>query len=191
VPQDAVILGQASLRFNLDPLGSFSDEAIITALRKTRLESHFNHGLSNNAETSIEGHSNGTPPLDTYLDAPITSLTPMSAGQSQLFSLARAILHAQLIDNESSALPLTPNTKPILLLDEATSSLDPETESAIRDIIHQEFTEKQHTVIAITHRLSGVAQEMRPGQDMVAWLSNGRLERTGGADDLIDFTPDS
>ncbi|KAI9742905.1 MAG: hypothetical protein M1818_003634 [Claussenomyces sp. TS43310] len=176
VPQDAVVLGHASLRFNLDPTGSFSDEAITTALRKTRLDSHFSYRNSSDSGVLIEGDNptSITPP-EHYLDAPVTSLPPLSTGQSQLFSLTRAILHAQNSHNESAQFP---SIKPILLLDEATASLDPETEFAICDIIHREFTEKQHTVIAITHRLSGVAQEMRQGQDVVAWLSKGMLEGT-------------
>lgn len=183
VPQDAVILGQASLRFNLDPFGSFSDETIAGSLRKSRLESHFNRASSNNVGVSDEDQSTL---LTNYLDTPVTSLPPMSTGQSQLFSLARAILHAQAINNELPSLPPRSITKPILLLDEATSSLDPETESAIRDIIHHEFTEKGHTIITITHRLSGLAQDMRLEQDKIALLSNGRLEKMGGVDDVWD-----
>jgi ABC-type multidrug transport system fused ATPase/permease subunit len=74
---------------------------------------------------------------------------------------------------------------PILLLDEATSSLDPEAELAIRNIIRKEFTEKGHTVITITHRLSGITEGVRPGQDIVALLSKGRVERIGEIEDIL------
>lgn len=76
---------------------------------------------------------------------------------------------------------------PILLLDEATSSLDPEAESAIRNIIHQEFTEKGHTVITITHRLSGITEGLRPGRDIVALLSKGRVERIGEVEEVLSI----
>jgi ABC-type thiamine transport system ATPase subunit len=77
---------------------------------------------------------------------------------------------------------------PVLLLDEATSSLDPEAESVIRNIICQEFTEKGHTVISITHRLSGITESMRSGQGLVVLLSKGRIEKMGRANDFLDMT---
>ena len=77
---------------------------------------------------------------------------------------------------------------PILLIDEATSSVDPETENAMRSIIKEEFTDKGHTVIAITHRLSGMTESMRLGQDIVALLSKGKIEKIGGVDDVFDVS---
>ena len=77
---------------------------------------------------------------------------------------------------------------PILLLDEATSSLDLEAESTIRRIIREEFTGKGHTVIAITHRLSGMGESMRSGQDVVALLSKGKVERIGLVEDVLSLT---
>lgn len=74
---------------------------------------------------------------------------------------------------------------PILLLDEATSSLDPATESAMRSIIQEEFTDKGNTVIAITHRIGGIAGNTRAGQDTVALLSRGKIERMGKAEDIL------
>ncbi|KAJ0297176.1 hypothetical protein COL5a_008661 [Colletotrichum fioriniae] len=113
----------------------------------------------------------------------------MSTGQSQLFALARALVQLKSI-NQTSELSANGaegrHIMPILLLDEATSSLDTETESAIRDIIHQEFTDKGHTVIAITHRLGGVTKGMRPGRDAVVLLSKGKIEKIGEAEDVLD-----
>lgn len=74
---------------------------------------------------------------------------------------------------------------PILLLDEATSSLDPAAESAMRGIIREEFAGKGHTVVAITHRLGGVAESMRAGRDVVALLSQGRVDRIGDAEGVL------
>lgn len=121
------------------------------------------------------------------LDLPLASLPHMSTGQAQLFSIARAIIQAQAVAAKNSSLSLsgTPHTKPILLLDEATSSLDAETETTIRDIIDAEFTRKGHTVIAITHRLNGVARGMRAGQDMAVRLAKGRVERIGSVEEIM------
>lgn len=76
-------------------------------------------------------------------------------------------------------------TKPILLLDEATSAVDSETESIMRRIVNEVFTENGHTVVAITHRLGGLDKIMRPGQDMVAMLSDGRVQRVQPVDEFI------
>lgn len=77
---------------------------------------------------------------------------------------------------------------PVLLLDEATSSVDPETESVMHRIVQEEFVEKGHTVIAIAHRLGGVAQNMRPGKDVVVLLAKGNVEKVGGVEDIVDLT---
>ena len=55
----------------------------------------------------------------------------------------------------------------------------------MRRIIHEEFTEKGHTIIAITHRLSGMTEYMRPGQDLVISLSEGRIDKLVEAQDML------
>ncbi|KAK2035131.1 P-loop containing nucleoside triphosphate hydrolase protein [Colletotrichum zoysiae] len=173
VAQDTFILGQASLRFNLDPTGSLSDNVIVAALERTHLWSHFEGGDS--------------PPKKPckVLESSISSLPQMSTGQSQLFALSRAILRLQSLRETQAE-----RVMPILLLDEATSSLDPETEVAIRNIIDEEFVEKGHTVIGISHRLSGVTQSVQSGRNVAALLSQGRIERFGAANEILDM-PDS
>ncbi|TEA20925.1 ABC transporter atnG [Colletotrichum sidae] len=124
VGQDALVLGQASLRFNLDPSSSLSDEDIVAALRRTSLWSHF---ASASSAPSVEE-------AREVLDRSIADLPQISTGQYQLFSLARAILRLRQL----SQTHVEAQIKPILLLDEATSSLDLETEATIRRIIHEE-----------------------------------------------------
>ncbi|KXH28361.1 hypothetical protein CSAL01_10659 [Colletotrichum salicis] len=179
VSQDSFILGHASLRFNLDPSTSLPDEIVITTLERVGLLSHFHLG-----DTPSKEETRNT------LDSSLSSLPQMSTGQSQLFALARALVQLQSI-NHPSKTPASASEgqhiMPILLLDEATSSLDTETESAIRDIIHQEFTEKGHTVMAITHRLGGLTEGMRPGRDAVVLLSKGKIEKLGQAENVLDL----
>lgn len=55
----------------------------------------------------------------------------------------------------------------------------------MRSIIKEEFTEKGNTVIAITHRLGGIAGNIRADQDTVALLSKGKVERMGKAEDVL------
>ncbi|KAK2041784.1 P-loop containing nucleoside triphosphate hydrolase protein [Colletotrichum somersetense] len=181
IAQDTLILGQASLRFNLDPTGSLSDSVIVAALERTHMWSHFEGGDS--------------PPKKArkILESSISSLPQMSTGQSQLFALSRAVLRLQSLQ-ETQGLPgpqpQGERVMPILLLDEATSSLDPETEVAICNIIHEEFVEKGHTVIGISHRLSGVTQSVQSGRNVAAFLSQGRIERFGAANEILAI-PDS
>ncbi|TIC97218.1 Canalicular multispecific organic anion transporter 1 [Colletotrichum higginsianum] len=176
VSQDAFVLGQASLRFNLDPSGCLSNDTIVAALQRTNMWSHFEAG--------------DFPPKEIHeiLESPISSLPQMSTGQSQLFALARAILRLRSLrgpPNLSGAQPDGDHVMPILLLDEATSSLDPETEVAMRDIIHQEFIDKGHTVITITHRLGGATGDMQSDRNFVALLSKGKIEKVGRVEDVL------
>jgi ATP-binding cassette, subfamily C (CFTR/MRP), member 1 len=162
----------------MQPAGALSNKNIVAALHKTRLWSHFKP--DHTSHTVINAHR--------ILNSPMASLPRMSGGQSQLFALARATIKLQAI-NQSNIAPLAhPGQRrimPIILLDEVTSSLDVETESTVRNIIQEEFTAKGHTVIAITHRLNGIVENIRPGQDLVALLSRGELEKIGEVEDVL------
>ncbi|KAI8265875.1 ABC transporter [Colletotrichum sp. SAR11_239] len=116
LPQDALFL-PGSVRRNLDPLDKSDDAAVWEALEKTRLKSLFEDkgGLDVDFETEW-----------------------LSAGQKQLFCMARAMLRQSRV----------------LLLDEATSSLDQATEQVVQDLIRSEF--EGWTVIVIAHRLQAV-----------------------------------
>ncbi|KAF5975510.1 major facilitator family transporter protein [Fusarium bulbicola] len=169
VTQDPFLLAQASLRFNLDPSETLSDSVIMKALERTGLCGHF--GINTQAKL-----------VDT-LDDPLSSLPHMSTGQTQLFALTRAVLrvlHCSIAE-----------TKPILLLDEATSSVDGATESIMRGIIKEVFTNNGHTVIEITHRLSGYEDIAGFGgesrQVKVVLLSQGEIRRQGRIEDMLDF----
>ncbi|KAF5253662.1 hypothetical protein FANTH_1353 [Fusarium anthophilum] len=169
VTQDPFLLAQASLRFNLDPSETLSDSVIMKALERTGLCGHF--GINTQAK------------LVDILDDPLSSLPHMSTGQTQLFALTRAILR---LEHSSIA-----GTKPILLLDEATSSVDGVTESIMRGIIKEVFANNGHTVIEITHRLSGYEDIARTGgesrQVKVVLLSLGEIQSQGRIEDMLDF----
>ncbi|KAJ5013713.1 ABC transporter atnG [Colletotrichum sp. SAR 10_99] len=180
VCQDVFILDQTSLRFNLNPMSmvgwrGLADVLIIDVLRRTGLWSHFKSGGSDVTPSEAK----------EILDTPMSSLPQMSTGQTQLFALSRAILQKAMDGAEVSVIGSRHPGKKILLLDEATASLDPETEAAMGRIIHEEFTAQGHTVIAISHRLGGLAENMREGRDAVALLSNGRIEKIGGVHDVL------
>ncbi|KAI1820889.1 putative ABC transporter [Xylaria intraflava] len=167
VSQDPLLLSNETLRFNLDPDVSVSDEAIVGALVKAGLWSHF---LASN--THPEGETATTINIPDFgehpvLDQKMSSFQELSAGQCQLFALCRALVKVDSLRRSG--------TKPVILLDEATSSLDSETESAIYRIIDDEFTEKGHTVIIVAHRLGALAERTVAGRDAVALMADGRL----------------
>ncbi|KKY17726.1 putative abc transporter [Phaeomoniella chlamydospora] len=73
-------------------------------------------------------------PMKTY---------PLSRGQQQLFSIARAILMREY-----------PTRGKIVLLDEATSNVDGETDQQIQKVIREEFL--GYTIVTVAHRLETI-----------------------------------
>ncbi|KAK9786665.1 hypothetical protein SCARD494_11156 [Seiridium cardinale] len=130
LPQDPLLLA-GTVRYNLDPSSGANDDQILTALEKTGLR-------------MVIEEKGG---LDADFNADW-----LSAGQRQLFCLARAMLRRSRI----------------LLLDEATSSLDHQTDEFIQSLIRREFT--GWTMIVIAHRLKTVADF-----DKIVVLQDGRL----------------
>ncbi|KAI5206442.1 putative ABC transporter [Aureobasidium subglaciale] len=96
------------------------------------------------------------------LDADIDQQT-LSQGQAQLLCLARALLRKSKL----------------VVLDEATSSLDSETDTLIREVLHAEFADC--TVISIAHRAATITEA-----DMVIMMDAGRVSATGRPSELSD-----
>ncbi|KAH7034680.1 ABC transporter-like protein [Microdochium trichocladiopsis] len=171
IPQDAILLSQPSLRFNLDPTESLSDETLLTALSKVRLRDHLAlHEVRANASAA-----GGSEQARLMLERPLSALPALSVGQGQLLALARALLHVYRIN--------TTGAKPIVLLDEATSSLDAQTEELILGIIHGELTLQGFTVIMVAHRVKAAAAYMRE-EDVVVWMQDGEVVKRGSRGDM-------
>ncbi|PYH88863.1 putative ATP-binding cassette transporter [Aspergillus ellipticus CBS 707.79] len=159
VPQDGFNIPTASLRFNLDPFETSSEDSIVIALNRVRLWDKISTTFSHITGAIVD------PSTDMYklLDLPMSTFLPCSAGELQLFALCRTLL--RVWSNASS--------KPVIVLDEASSSLDPETESILEGILREDLS--GHTVVMIAHRVEGIMGAMRPGVDAIATMQDGRL----------------
>lgn len=133
IPQDPIIFS-GTVRFNLDPLQLYTDEEIFLALKSSHLDSY------------ISDLPQG---LYTLLDSGSKAL---SAGQKQLFCLARALLRQSKL----------------VLLDEATSSVDSHTDSLIQKTIRSEF--HNSTILAVAHRVQTVLD-----YDKIMVLDSGKI----------------
>ncbi|KAG6132771.1 hypothetical protein E4U28_006421, partial [Claviceps purpurea] len=87
----------------------------------------------------------------------------LSAGEMQLFCLARTLLDAGSKEGG------------VLILDEATSSLDRETQRTIDAIVNTEFRNK--TVISVSHRLDSSLT----GSNRIIVMEEGRVVQDAGA----------
>lgn len=98
------------------------------------------------------------------LDSPLNPDERLSAGQQQLFCLARALYQRK--------------TSQIVLMDEFTSSMDHETEMVVRQIVREDFQDK--TVIEVIHRLEHLISF-----DLVVVVDKGRIVEAGHPRDLL------
>ena len=158
VPQDAFNQPDESLRNNLDPLDHHSAQEIKQVLQRLHLWTHFEHDDSDPVDDEEASR---------VLALPLSFFSPLSVGQTQLLSLACAILRARHQGRKGQ--------KPIILLDEPAANLDDEYESLSSRIIEEEFTKKGHTVLMITHSSKDLKERVRPGKDMVVRISNGTM----------------
>ncbi|KAJ0272662.1 hypothetical protein Brms1b_008715 [Colletotrichum noveboracense] len=143
LPQDPVLL-PGTVRDNIDPAGHTPDADLIDVLRKTRIWDALESRGGLDAEMSKAG---------------------LSAGQKQLFCLARAVLkHGQVV-----------------LLDEATSNVDYGTDEEVRRVFMEEF--KGSTVVEVAHRLEAIVE-----YDLVVVMHEGRVVEVGDPRELLEKT---
>ncbi|KAI1416438.1 ABC multidrug transporter [Hypoxylon sp. FL1857] len=110
------------------------------------------------------------------LEAGMTVST-LSQGQRQLFSLARAVLRRR-VRARSLGLGGGGSEGGILLLDEVSSSVDQETEKAMQEVIRVEF--REYTVVAVSHRLDMVID-----YDRVVVMEKGEIIEVGNPAQLV------
>ncbi|KAL8716022.1 MAG: hypothetical protein Q9225_006295 [Loekoesia sp. 1 TL-2023] len=178
VPQDPTLF-TGTIRSNLDPFGLFTDEEILSTLRKVQLiggstESHPKPPTAVVLDNSNEGMNGNLTLTKTFTNtrenenifeslssAVAESGSNLSQGQRQLLCLARALLKAPKV----------------LLMDEATASIDYATDSKIQETLREV---KDSTIITIAHRLQTIID-----YDKVLVLEKGKLVEYGAPWDLI------
>ncbi|KAE9378407.1 P-loop containing nucleoside triphosphate hydrolase protein [Stipitochalara longipes BDJ] len=164
IAQDPVLFS-GTIRSNLDPFNSHSDEEILEALRRVYLinstEVEMCRDVAN--DNIMESVSSGRN-LFAFLHSPVgESGRNFSQGQRQLLCLARAII----------------SRPKILILDEATSAVDRETDRLIQRSIREEFV--NCTLIVIAHRLSTVTDF-----DKILVMGEGRGLEFGTPRELVE-----
>jgi ATP-binding cassette, subfamily C (CFTR/MRP), member 1 len=160
IPQDPFFLPYGfSFQANIDPNGRTTRtecEAILTTL-----------GI--NALVNERGG----------LDAEMKGL---SAGQSQLFGLARAVLRARLRRRDANEnCQGISDAGGILLLDEVSSKLDADTDKLIQKVIREEF--REYTIIAVAHRLETVLDF-----DRMIVMDSGSIKSCGKPSDSLGIS---
>ena len=119
VPQDPILFA-GPLRYSLDPANKYTDAQLWQALESVQMKEHVENMEDQLDAAIVQGGEN------------------ISAGQRQLFCMARALLeHSK-----------------ILIMDEATSNIDGKTDNVIQTMLKEVFTDC--TVLTIAHRIDTI-----------------------------------
>jgi ABC-type transport system involved in cytochrome bd biosynthesis fused ATPase/permease subunit len=153
VPQESFFLPSGcSFRANMDPLGQATREDCEGVLAALGLEELVRE------RGGLDGEMKG-----------------LSAGQSQVLGLARAVLRARvrrMAAKEGSS--VESDVGGVLLLDEVSSKVDADTDALMQKVVREEF--KGYTIVAVTHRLKTVSDFDRLiVMDYGSIKSNGEL----------------
>jgi len=137
------------------------DSHVFTETLKFNITLGYNYGFDEFWNLAI----NSIPYLDRWGVNPESLVNPknLSMGQKQLLSGLRALFLK----------------KPIILMDEISSGLDPELESAFRDLI--KFFQSRSITIIVTHRLETILKA-----DKLLLLDGGKMLASGSHQNLLN-----
>lgn len=139
-----VFLFAGTVRSNIALHDDFTDEQIMEACRYVNAD-HFINKLSDGLDEEVRERGNN-----------------FSAGQRQLLSFARTIIHRP----------------EVMILDEATANIDTETEVLIQDSLNKMMN--IGTMLIVAHRLSTIQHA-----DNIIVLSHGEIIEQGNHDQLL------
>lgn len=145
IPQDPVLF-RGTIRQNLDPFGTLSDEVLYSAL--VRAGCIQSDELEKVMQEDVKREQVHKFHLDSFVE---DNGANFSLGQRQVLALCRALV------KDTS----------ILILDEATSSVDYETDARIQQTIASEFADC--TILCIAHRLKTICN-----YDRILVMDKGR-----------------
>ncbi len=139
------------------------DSHVFTETFKFNVTLGYEYGFNEFWDLAI----NSIPYLSRWGVTPETLVNPkeLSMGQKQLLSGLRALFLK----------------KPIILMDEISSGLDPELESAFRDLI--KFFQSRSITIIVTHRLETILKA-----DKLLLLDSGKMLASGSHQTLLNET---
>ncbi|CAK7208374.1 hypothetical protein SEUCBS140593_000151 [Sporothrix eucalyptigena] len=176
IPQDPVLFS-GTIRSNLDPFDTHTDEELKDCLDRVHLTSSRVSSAATSGRNSPDpaepGSPSGTPePKNVNVFNDLSSQISegglnLSQGQRQLLCLARAIVRRPRV----------------MVLDEATSAVDMHTDGLIQRSIREEFTDS--TLLVIAHRLSTIADF-----DRILVLSDGAVAEYGTPRELWEKGPE-
>lgn len=170
IPQDPTLFA-GTIRSNLDPFNTRTDEELWAALQQAHLVEDNHSSTTETPATTKEiaidsknSNNNNTPSSQITLDSIVEEGgANFSLGQRQLLALARALVR---------------NSK-ITICDEATSSIDFETDIKIQKAMSEGF--KGRTLLCIAHRLKTII-----GYDRICVMDKGRVAEVGTPLELFD-----
>lgn len=139
-----VFLFSGTIRSNIVLRDEFDDDKIDEACKYVNADK-FIYNLPNGFDEEVRERGNN-----------------FSAGQRQLLSFARAIIHRP----------------EVMILDEATANIDTETEVLIQDSLHKMMN--VGTMLIVAHRLSTIQHA-----DKILVLSNGQIIEQGNHHELL------